>query len=240
MSCAAQLNRFSRVDVVTGQCILRNMIVPVDILLGAAAIGAVHAVIPNHWLPLVAISRSEGWSRRETLLTTLLVACCHVSGTILVGAAVSAFGMSFVEGSHEQAHLFSRYILIVVGLLFVLSGLKHARQCHHHRLRLVGGGPEEHQLLKKMGVVFTLSVAMFLSPCMDIIGYFFSVSLLGWEAVIWLAVIFALTTIPLLVALVGLGLSGIDRLNWKVLDHHGRTITGVLLVLLGIAGAWIE
>lgn len=216
------------------------MIVPADILLGAAAIGAVHAVIPNHWLPLVAISRSEGWSKKETLLTTLLVACCHVSGTILVGAVASAFGMSFIEGREEQAHLLSRYILIVVGLLFILSGLRHARQCHHHRLRLVGGGPEEHQSLKRLGVVVTLSVAMFLSPCMDIIGYFFSVSLLGWEAVFWLALIFALTTIPLLVVLVALGLSGIDKLNWKVLDHHGRSITGLLLVLLGIAGAWLE
>lgn len=216
------------------------MTVPVDILLGAAAIGAVHAVIPNHWLPLVAISRAEGWTRRETLLTTCFVASCHVAGTILVGAAVSAFGMEFIQGKEEQAHIFSRYFLMVVGLLFILSGLRHARECHHHRLRLVGGGPEEHQSLRRLGLVGTLSVAMFLSPCLDIIGYFFSISLLGWYAVFSLALIFALTTIPLLVILVALGLSGIDRFNWKVLDHHGRTITGVLLIVLGIAGAFLE
>ncbi len=216
------------------------MAIPTDIIFGAVAIGAVHAIIPNHWLPLVAIARTEGWSKREALLVTLLVAFFHVLGTILVGLAVSYLGITFGVGNEEHAHLISRYILILVGLLFIWSGLRHSRQCRHHQLRLVGGAPEEHQILRRLGIIFTLSAAMFLSPCMDIIGYFLSVSLLGWEAVMTLAGVFALVTIPLLVLLVALGLAGVDKLNWKILDHHGRTVTGILLVALGIFGAFLE
>ena len=216
------------------------MAIPLDIVLGAGAIGAVHAVIPNHWLPLVAIARAENWSRRHALVVTFLVASFHVLGTILVGLAVSYLGFTYGEGLEDRAHDISRYILILVGLLFVLSGFSHARRCNHHRLRMVGGDPEEHQTWRRLGILFTLSAAMFLSPCLDIIGYFFSVSLLGWDAVLFLSLVFALVTIPLLVALVALGLSGVDKLNWQVLDHHGRTITGALLVLLGVLGAWFE
>ena len=214
--------------------------IPTDIILGAAAIGALHAVIPNHWLPLVAIARSEGWSRREALLVTSLVAFFHVLGTILVGFAVAYLGVTFGAGHEERAHLISRYILILVGLLFIWSGLRHSRQCQHHKLRLVGGDPDEHQILRRLGIIFTLSAAMFLSPCMDIIGYFLSVSLLGWDAVVTLAIVFGLVTVPLLVILVALGLSGVDKLNWQVLDHHGRTLTGALLVVLGLVGAYFE
>ncbi len=216
------------------------MEVSAEILLGAAAIGAVHAIIPNHWLPLVALARTEGWTKRQALLTTLLVACFHVLGTVLVGIAVSYAGMAIFATTEPEAHRISQYILVLVGLLFVLSGLRHSRKCSHHRLRLVGGGPEEHRLLRHFGIIFALSAAMFLSPCMDIIGYFLSVSALGWGAVTWLALIFACTTIPLLVLLVALGLAGVDRLNWQVLDHHGRTVTGILLVILGLLGSWIE
>ena len=216
------------------------MAIPFDIIVGAGAIGAVHAVIPNHWLPLVAIARTERWSKREALLVALMVAFCHVLGTILVGLAVSYIGISFGTGHESQAHKISRYILILVGLLFILSGIRHSRTCNHHKLRLVGGGPEEHQILRRLGIIFTLSAAMFLSPCMDIIGYFFSVSLLGWDAVLFLSLVFAVVTIPILVGLVWLGLAGIDKLNWKILDHYGRTITGVLLVFLGLFGAILD
>lgn len=216
------------------------MNVSAEILLGAAAIGAVHAVIPNHWLPLVALARAEGWSKKQALLTTLLVASFHVLGTVLVGVAVSYAGMSVFSATEPQAHRISQYILVLVGLLFVFNGLRHSRHCSHHRLRLVGGGPEEHQLLRHFGLIFALSAAMFLSPCMDIIGYFLSVSVLGWAAVGWLAAIFACTTIPLLVLLVALGLAGVDKLNWQVLDHHGRTVTGILLILLGLLGSFFE
>ena len=217
-----------------------TMSIPTDIIIGAAAVGAVHAVIPNHWIPLVALARSEKWTRTQALLTTFLVAFFHVLGTVIVGVAVSWVGMSVIETSSEQAGVVSRCILILVGLLFLLSGLRHSRTCNHHRLRLVGGGPDEHPLLRHFGIIFALSAAMFLSPCMDIIGYFLSVSLLGWTAIAWLAIIFAFTTIPLLVALVWLGLSGVDRFNWHVLDHHGRTITGLVLIVLGIVGAWFH
>jgi nickel/cobalt transporter (NicO) family protein len=216
------------------------MAIPFDIVLGAGAIGAVHAIIPNHWLPLVAIARTEKWSNRHAMLATFLVGSFHVLGTILVGLGVSYLGLTIGAGHEDHSHVISRYILVLVGLLFILSGLRHTRRCNHHKLRFVGGGPEEHKAWRKVGILFALSAAMFLSPCLDIIGYFFSVSLLGWDAVFFLALVFALVTVPLLMLLVALGLRGVDRLNWQVLDHHGRTITGVLLVFLGIIGVWFE
>ncbi len=39
----------------------------IQVLFGSIALSIVHASIPNHWLPLIAIGRTERWTHRETL-----------------------------------------------------------------------------------------------------------------------------------------------------------------------------
>jgi hypothetical protein len=210
-----------------------------EIILGAGTIAALHAAIPNHWVPLVAIARSEGWSRRGALITSAIVALFHVMGTIIAGFVI-AFGGVSLMGSLESAHDLPRYILILFGLSFLWSGLRHSRTCRHHKLRFVAGDLEEHPVMRKLGIAFALSASMFLSPCIDILGFFLSVSFSGWVAVWSVAVIFALVTVPVLVGLVAIGLMGADAFNWKLIDHHGETVTGLLLIILGVLGFYFE
>lgn len=94
--------------------------------------------------------------------------------------------------------------------------------------------------MRKLGIAFALSASMFLSPCIDILGFFLSVSFSGWVAVWSVAVIFALVTVPVLVGLVAIGLMGADAFNWKLIDHHGETVTGLLLIILGVLGFYFE
>ena len=37
-----------------------------SIIIGSFLISLLHAVIPNHWLPVLAIGRKEGWDLKET------------------------------------------------------------------------------------------------------------------------------------------------------------------------------
>ena len=43
-----------------------------------------------------------------------------------------------------------------------------------------------------------------------------------------------------MVSLVYLGLKGVNKLNSHFLDHHEKSITGVVLVLLGLLAYFVE
>lgn len=206
-----------------------------EIVMGSAFLALIHALIPNHWLPLVAISRSEKWSTRYTLIITALVGLSHVVGTVIVGLLVGSIGVQMAEVLASSGERIASLILVLCGGFFVWRGLRHAHACKHHRLRLVGGGPEEHTAWTRIGLVFSLSFAMFLSPCVEILAFFLSASLFGWSAILTVSLTFLLITVPLMVALVWATLRGIGHFNWHALDHHGRTLTGMLLICLGCA-----
>ena len=63
-----------------------------QLLIGSLLLSSIHALIPNHWIPLVAIGRAQGWSRSETLVITGISGLAHVISTILIGVIVGLLG----------------------------------------------------------------------------------------------------------------------------------------------------
>lgn len=48
-----------------------------SIVAGTILLGITHALIPNHWLPLVAVAKSEKWERYELMLVASITASAH-------------------------------------------------------------------------------------------------------------------------------------------------------------------
>jgi len=63
-----------------------------QIFIGALLLSLVHASIPNHWLSIVAISRSENWTISEAMSVTLIAGSAHILSTIIVGIIIGFFG----------------------------------------------------------------------------------------------------------------------------------------------------
>ncbi|HZH95510.1 MAG TPA: hypothetical protein VEY06_06470, partial [Flavisolibacter sp.] len=57
----------------------------ISILIGSFLISILHAIIPNHWLPVLAIGKKEGWSLAETSRITFIAGVAHVISTVLIG-----------------------------------------------------------------------------------------------------------------------------------------------------------
>ena len=55
-----------------------------EILLGALGMSLLHALLPNHWLPIVALGQRERWSFAQVMQTTLFAGAAHVVSTVLV------------------------------------------------------------------------------------------------------------------------------------------------------------
>lgn len=48
-----------------------------SIITGSIIISLLHAVIPNHWLPVIAIGRKEQWTIAEVTKVTVTCALAH-------------------------------------------------------------------------------------------------------------------------------------------------------------------
>lgn len=201
-----------------------------EILLGSLALSLLHAAIPSHWLPLVALSRTQDWGRRELLGTTAFVGAAHTLSTILIGILVGAVGYT-IAGTHEELlRSVAPAILVLLGLVFIVQGVRGHHHHHHHGPEIPDEGP-----VSKRSIVLSLSVAMFFSPCLEIEAYYLHASLYGWPGILLVSAVYFLVTIAGMVLLVEVGSRSARRLKFHFLDHHERLLTGLLLAALGVA-----
>ena len=58
---------------------------PELLLIGAvAAVGVLHTVVPDHWVPITMIARQRGWSMAETARASLIAGTGHVVSTLVM------------------------------------------------------------------------------------------------------------------------------------------------------------
>jgi nickel/cobalt transporter (NicO) family protein len=61
---------------------------------GVAAVGVLHTLVPDHWLPIAVLARQRGWSRSETARVALKAGTGHVLSTLAVAVIVWIAGMA--------------------------------------------------------------------------------------------------------------------------------------------------
>lgn len=197
------------------------------ILAGSALLSIFHALIPSHWLPILAIGRQENWTSRRVLWVTFLAGLAHVLSTVLLGSALAAIGSVLAARIDVFAYWMAPVLLIALGAFYIY------RHYYHHHFHL-------HTQNLSWGVVTTLMVAMFFSPCLEIEGYFLSAGQFGWRFVVLLSVLYGLLSITGMLVWVTLAMQGLKRINWHRWEHNAGLITGVTLILSGFALFFID
>ena len=57
-----------------------------SILIGAVgAVGVLHTIVPDHWIPITIVARQRGWSKSETARAALQASSGHVLSTLALG-----------------------------------------------------------------------------------------------------------------------------------------------------------
>lgn len=192
------------------------------ILAGSALLSIFHALIPSHWLPVLAIGRQENWSSGRTLGVTFLAGLAHVLSTVFLGSALAAVGGILASRLSAFAHWMAPAMLFALGIFYIY------RHYYHHHFHL-------HTQNFPWGVIATLTVAMFFSPCLEIEGYFLSAGQFGWQFVLLLSVLYGVLTIAGMLVWVKLAMSGLKRINWHQWEHNAGLITGLTLIVSGLA-----
>ncbi|MDO8549370.1 MAG: hypothetical protein Q7S39_04340 [Ignavibacteria bacterium] len=205
-----------------------------QIILGAFLLSIVHASIPNHWIPLVALSKAEKWNEKLTMGVTAIAGFSHTLSTIIIGIIVGFLGYKLSGSYSFIVGVIAPSLLILLGIIYLFLSIKDNRH-HHHDIQFA-------DIKKKTtaAIIIALTISMFFSPCLEIEAYFFVASKLGWEGIIAVSVIYTIITIAGMLLLVWLGMKGVRKIKSHFLEHHEKTITGILLIILGIAGYFIR
>jgi len=104
---------------------------------GVVAVGVLHTLVPDHWVPITLIARQRGWSTLETARAAFVAGSGHAISTLIIGLVVWFAGA-------EMGALYGRIVDTVASLALVAFGLwiafsawremngSHSHAHHHH------------------------------------------------------------------------------------------------------------
>ncbi|MFL5808842.1 MAG: hypothetical protein ACJ749_04925, partial [Flavisolibacter sp.] len=136
------------------------------VIAGTILLAMVHALIPNHWLPLVAVAKAEQWKMRDVTTITFISALAHVLGTVILGIVLGMIGKELRQTYGNAINVASSVQLIVFGLIYYTVNLPH----HHHS--------SQKDVIRykrsKRNWIMIFIFMMFLSPCLEVESLFLS------------------------------------------------------------------
>jgi nickel/cobalt exporter len=191
---------------------------------GSLLLSLLHAIIPNHWLPILAIGRKENWSLREVLQVTAISGLSHVASTLLIGWILAFFGWELSQKYKSITPFIAPLVLIIIGAVFIY---RHHRHKHFHVA-------DQHHQNSKFKMVASLSLAMFFSPCLEVEAYFLAAGVENFWWTALLSAIYFFVTLSGMVIWVAVAYHGLNKFNWHALEHKAGIIAGVTLIASGI------
>lgn len=213
-----------------------------EIIIGSLILSITHALIPNHWFPLVAISKTEKWNRKDTLSITAISGFAHITSTIIIGIIVGFVGYHLSNQIDIITSTIAPAILFLIGVFYITLNVVKSSHHHHRHIDLEQSEDNGKAKRSKFTIISSLVTMMFFSPCIEIEAYYFTAGSLGWAGIITLSFIYLVITVSFMIFLVDFGRRSLDKLSERLnfLDKYERVITGIVLILLAIFTYFIK
>jgi len=203
-----------------------------SLVAGTFILALVHALIPNHWLPLVAVARAEGWKVRDVTTITFISATAHVLGTVALGLVLGIIGKELTEQYGHAINVGASVLLIVFGLVYYTVNLPH----HHHSSQK---DVAQYKRSKRKWILIFIFM-MFLSPCLEVESLFLSAGAFGMGTVTLISIVYAIVSISGILLLVNLGNKGVSLLPAEFVEHNEKRISGAVLIVVGIVSFFLH
>lgn len=192
-------------------------------LISTFTVSLLHTLIPSHWLCFVVVGRAQGWRLRKTLGVAAAAGLLHVASTMVLGVLFALTGRTLLGGDDHLLEMASAGVLGGLGLLYLVSHALHAG--HHH---------EQDQRVTEQAAFVALLFSLVFSPCTLSIPLLFATAWsAGWIALSLVAVVLLVSTVGVMLLLVGLTSLGIEKLQFSILERYEKLIVGIVLCLLG-------
>lgn len=208
------------------------------ILIGSILLGSVHVLIPNHWLQIITIAKTEKWTTTQALVATSIISFFHILSTVLIGFGVGFLGFKIASSFESNAKIIASSILFIIGLYYIFCEVLHKLghkynfgHCHHH--------DEIKDYKPNLGknfyaLVFTLATASFLTPCIELESYFLSAGMYGWKGISLVSAIYTMISVSMTILIVYVVLNGITKVNFSGLDKYESQIVGIIMIIISV------
>lgn len=203
-----------------------------QIFIGSLILSTIHALIPNHWLPLISVGKTEKWTQNQTLWATIITGFAHTLSTIIIGMIIGLIGYKLSTSYLVISETIGPAILIGLGIVYLFFDFR-SHYHHHHEMIPVITEPGQNKS-RWVAILTSLSIAMFLTPCIEIEAYYFQAGTIGWIGIIIVSGVYLVATVMIMLFLVYWGLKGVKTFKSQFLEHHEKGITGSVLIALGL------
>ncbi len=194
------------------------MITMIDLIAGSIVLSLIHASIPNHWIPVVVIGKTEKWSKKELIGVTAIASFAHTLSTILLGIVIGLIGYKLSDTYHIITDVVAPLVLVFMGLIYFSLSFRHTE--HEHL-----SAKEKLRNKSKPAIITALALSMFFSPCLEIEAYYFTAGTHGKLAIWLLSAIYLIVTVAGSILLVTLASKSIEKFKVHFLEHHEKKIT---------------
>ncbi len=216
------------------------------LFLSSCSTAVIHALIPDHWLPFVLMSRVERWSERRAAALTGLAGILHVLMTMLAGALTILAGTKAVENLAART---GRSLGFLGGSLLVAFGViygiwRHRREASAHARndrtsRDSSGHVHAHGHILERWFTGALTAGALvlvigISPCALLVPILFAAGVEGPAALLASALGFALCTIGTMVGVTVFAMRGMRRIDLPFFARYGDLISGAIVSVVGL------
>jgi hypothetical protein len=225
------------------------------VLAAAAGVGVGHAILPDHWVPLAVVGRTQRYPLARVARLSLLAGVAHVLVSLLLGAIMVVIGLQLRSTVESAQNTIIGVVLVLTGVAFAaleLSGRAHghshegtpaqadvrgqAHGDHHPHLHapresdaiVVAEGSRVRGLASIM-VPFGAAA----SPDLTILPVFLAATAAGAFTAAGALIVFSAVTIGTIVGLTLLACFGGYQVRGQWLERWGNVLTAVVLVVIG-------
>jgi len=196
----------------------------------ALLLGTLHTLAgPDHYLPFVAMARTRNWSTVKTINIVALCGLGHVLSSIVIGfigiaAGIAVSGIEKVEGARGNV---AAWLLLLFGAGYMIWGLYRLWKKHEHI----------HAVSDKKRMTFWILFTIFIfGPCEPLIPILmYPAAQHNYGAVVYISLLFAITTIATMITVVLLMLKGISLVQFNKFEKYQHVMAGAAITLCGVA-----
>jgi nickel/cobalt exporter len=203
------------------------------LLAAAAGVGFGHAVLPDHWVPLAVVGRTQRYSVGRVARLAGLAAVAHVLLSLILGGVIVAIGLQFRSTVESAQNVIVGCLLVGTGIAFAVfeaiggGHRHHDDHAHHHHQH----HPSPSRLQSLAGVMVPFGAAA--SPDLTILPVFLAATTGGVGVAIGSLIVFAAVTIGTIVGLTLFATIGGHQIRAPWLDRWGNLFTALVLVVIG-------
>lgn len=212
-------------------------------MLAAAAVALGHAIMPDHWLPLAVLGRTQSYPLRRIARLSALAGLAHVLVSVLLGAAIIAIGLQFRASIEHAQNAIVGGLLIATGAAFLILELTGRRHSHEHEQEHGHGNDHDvHDRLhdrdhdpshRRSLITIMVPFGAAASPDLTILPVFLAAATVGAGVAVGTLIVFAAVTIGTIVALTLFAALGGYQFRGRWLDRWGNSISAAVLIVIG-------